>query len=104
MLIQMANLMADVLWTPESGSLQPLQTMLSEHFSYGTDDFIELALACKQSVQDSAELFQIQLTEQIDIEALRREAHRQFETAAFAATLDLDSLEAVVLDHSTRQE
>jgi len=96
LLIHAANLFAEVLWTPGSPCMQSLQWVLAERFDSHVDDLVDLALATKQAVQESAAIFQVELAEQIDVDAVQREARRQFESTAIEATLDLDSLESVM--------
>jgi HD-like signal output (HDOD) protein len=95
-LVYLANLFAEVLWTPRSPHMQALKILLSESIGCDTDALIDLALRCRQAVNESARFFRVHLAGTIDVDAVQRESRRQFETAAIDATLDLDSLEAVV--------
>jgi HD-like signal output (HDOD) protein len=101
LLIYLSHLFSEILWTPMSPHMQAFQSLLAEQFDCDIDTLVDLALGCQQAVRESAEIFQVQLSGEIDIDAVQREARRQFESAALEATLDLDSLEAIFEDHST---
>ena len=60
------------------------------------DGFISLAVECKNEIQSSADLFRVTLAGSIDCKDLLKRALDQYRSDAMDATLDLDSLIAVV--------
>ena len=61
----------------------------------GLDAFIEMALACRNDINESAEAFGIALGDSINSERLIEEARRLSYTTAFEATYVVDALENV---------
>ncbi len=99
-LVYVSHVFAEILWTPAGGHMKAFQALLAELFEIDIDGLLDLALDCQQAVNESAEIFQVKLAGEIDVDAVQDEARRQFESAAIMATLDLDSLEAAFEDHS----
>ncbi len=91
--LKAANLLAEVLWTADSPHMRLLLPLLKTRFDLGVDDLIALATQCKRSVEESVEIFQVRLDNEIDVEALQREASSLYEAAVFELSADLDSLE-----------
>lgn len=91
-----ANLMADALWTSATARVQDVRRLLEAEYGLGIDGFITLAVECKQLIQESAEIYRVQLPGQIDCDELLREARRQYMEEAMEAAIDWDSLAAVV--------
>lgn len=89
-------LLSDVLWMPQSVLLPHARQWLSDHFHIDLDGFISLAMDCKQDILDNAEMFSIHLEGKIDIDLLRREAHRQFRQVALETSLEYDAMTAVL--------
>lgn len=97
--VHAASLLAQVLWVPDSPHMATLQTILQDDFGRNIDGLISLAVDCKTQFADCADLFRVNVSsEEIDADALRREAERQFHLAAIDASLELDTLEAIVED------
>ena len=92
--LKAANLLAEVLWTADSPHMRLLLPLLKTRFDLGVDDLIALATECKRSVEESVDIFQVRLDDEIDVEALEREAHALYEAAVFELSADMDSLEA----------
>ena len=88
--------------------MQLLREMLEEKYDCDIDEFIDVAIACRHDVNESANVFELQLSGDIEIDAVQREAQRQFESLALDAALDFDSIKAFEDDHgalpSNRQE
>ena len=90
-----ANLLSEVLWTPNSPYMQPLQLILSRQFDLDVDDLITLSLRCKETVNKSIEIFSVQLDDHIDLEAIEQQARQQIELASLDTTSDQAILEAI---------
>jgi len=89
-----ANLITEVIWTPACPYMQPLQQVLFRQLGLGIDDLISLVLATQVSINQSSEIFGVQLQEEIDLEEVERLAREQFKVAAFDMADDLDGIEA----------
>jgi HD-like signal output (HDOD) protein len=92
--LKTANLLAEVLWTSDSPHMRLLLPILKTRFDLGIDDLIVLATECKRSVEESVEIFQVRLDDEIDVDALQREAQALYEAALFEMSADLDTHEA----------
>lgn len=90
-----ADVLADALWTPQSPRVQEARRLLEVEFGMGLDDFITLAMECKEAIQDSARTFQVNLAAEIDCDALLEQARQQYMSTAIAAAIDWDSLAAI---------
>ena len=90
-----ADMLADVLWTPQTPRLAEAQRFLTSHFGLDLDGFISLALTCKADVARNAESFRVELAGSIDCAALRKQALSQYKTEAMETAMDWDSLTAV---------
>jgi HD-like signal output (HDOD) protein len=93
--VRAGNLMADVLWTPQSPHLASVRLLLMGHFNLNLDGFIGLARDCKNDVLLNAELFGFQLQGKIDCEALLAQARQQHLDVSLEVAMELDSLIAV---------
>jgi putative nucleotidyltransferase with HDIG domain len=91
--LKAANLLCEVLWTTDSPHMRLLLPLLKTRFDLGVDDLIELATECKHAVEESLDIFQLRLDDEMDIEGLQREARALYEEAVFELTANLDSLE-----------
>jgi HD-like signal output (HDOD) protein len=80
--VRAADLMADVLWTPQSSQVALARQVLEEGFACDLDAFIALAQWCRQEVQTHAEVFGIRFRETIDCDAIRAAAQRLQESAS----------------------
>jgi HD-like signal output (HDOD) protein len=81
--VHAGNLMAHVLWARTEPQLADARSRLRERFSLGQEEFGRLALACKEDVLLSAELFDIRLTgSDLDCKALLDQGRRQHRVAA----------------------
>jgi HD-like signal output (HDOD) protein len=92
-------LMAEALWTPNSPHVQAARRFLEERCDVDLDGFVELALECRNDVEDAAKIFGISVGT-FDCQKLADEARRQSLESALEATLELDALEAVVEGHA----
>lgn len=93
--LKAANLLCEVLWTTDSPHMRLLLPLLKTRFDLGVDDLIELATDCKRAVEESLEIFQLRLDDEIDLDALQREAQALIQEAVFEISADLDGLEFV---------
>lgn len=94
--VRAGDMLADVLWVPGTPRLAEVQEFLATEFKLDLDGFISLAVECKNDVQSSADLFRVTLAGSIDCKDLLKHALNQYRSEAMDATLDLDSLIAVV--------
>jgi HD-like signal output (HDOD) protein len=91
--LKAANLLSEVLWTTDSPHMRLLLPLLKTRFDLGVDDLIVLATECKHAVEESLDIFQLRIDDEIDIEGLQREARALYEEAVFELSADLDHLE-----------
>ncbi|MHB0956110.1 MAG: HDOD domain-containing protein [Pirellulaceae bacterium] len=91
-----ADVLADALWTPESLRVTDARALLESHFGLDLDGFITLAIECKEMLQENAQIFRVQLTGEIDCDALIIQARHQYMATAMEAAIDWDSLASVV--------
>ncbi len=89
------TLLADVLWTPDTPLLPLARKYLHRFFNIGVDDFITLAVECKEDIADAADMFAVELQGEIDCEQLKAEAQRRFRKEAIETSVDYDSMTAV---------
>ncbi|MEM8944072.1 MAG: HDOD domain-containing protein [Planctomycetota bacterium] len=89
-----ANLIAEVIWTPVCPYMQPVQQVMFRQLDLGIDDLIALVLATRESIDESAGIFGVQLHEEIDIEMVELQAREMFKVAALEMADDLDCIEA----------
>lgn len=89
-----ANLIAEVIWTPICPYMQPLQQVLVRKLDLGIDDLITLVLATKTSIEESSDIFGVQLPGEIDLEAVEVQARELFRVAALDIAVDMDCIEA----------
>ena len=94
--VRAGDMLADVLWVPGTPRLAEAQQFLAAQFDLDLDGFISLAVECKNDIQSSADLFRVTLPGAIDCKDLLKRALDQYRSEAMDATLDLDSLMAVV--------
>jgi HD-like signal output (HDOD) protein len=97
--VALSDPFADVLWRPNSPRLGAVRLSLHRAFGLDTDGFITLALACKQELTEQAQLFDVNLAESLDCQALVDRAREQHLAAALETALEYDSLMAVFDDH-----
>jgi len=95
-LLQAGDLLADVLWKPQTASMNAAREHLKIEFGIGTDAFIELAQFCSEEVRMEAEIFGIHLDNLPDVKKLVAQAQAQYLEISLEAALDLDSLETVM--------
>ncbi|MBN1854976.1 MAG: HDOD domain-containing protein [Pirellulales bacterium] len=96
-----SNLLAEVLWIPDSPYIKSLLQILHCHLDLDEDDLIALAVECKKSVNESFQIFQVRINGKIDIDAIQESARKLRDKIALEDAADLDSLEAFMND-STR--
>lgn len=90
-----ADLLADVLWSPNSPCVMDARQLLDSQFGIDLDEFITLALDCKNIVEEMAATFNVQLGGTIDCTRLLADAQRMYQDSALESALDWDSLQAV---------
>ncbi len=95
-LVHSGELLADVLWKPETASVETAHQWMKIHHGINIDEFITLAHACSEEVKLEAEIYGIVLDGPLDIHALLDAAHQQYLEFSLEAALDLDSLTAVL--------
>lgn len=98
--VQAAAEITDVLWNSNSQLLATLRVFLQEQFGMTTDDFIDLAVGCRDDIQLQADLLGVRFQETFDCQALMEQAKRQQFELSLETALDLDSLAANFEDHS----
>lgn len=91
-LLRAGDLLADVLWKPQTSSLQVTRDWLVDQFGLNFDDFIELAKSCSEEVTLEAEIYGIQLENLPDTQKLLEAARTQYLEVSLNTALDLDSL------------
>lgn len=96
LVVSAADMLADVLWTPQGPRMPEVQQLLQSEFRLDLDGFITLAVECKQDIADSAELFRVELAGSIDCEALARSALHQYKAEAVQTALDWDSVASIL--------
>jgi len=94
-IVQVASMMADVLWTPDSPHVQEARRLASTHFQLELDDFITLAVECREIIEENAELYNVDLAGRIDCEQLLERARRLYMEEAMEAAMDWDSIASV---------
>jgi HD-like signal output (HDOD) protein len=99
-LVQAADLVADVLWTTGSPNVLAAQRQLERTHGTNIDQFIDLCRACQKDVQSESDAFGVSLDQGVDCEKLLEQARAQYAQAAMESALELDSLTALVEDHS----
>ncbi len=90
-----ANLMADALWTPQSSQVHAARQLLEAEYRLTLDGFITLAVDCKEIIRDSADVYRVRLSGNIDCDAILEQARAQYMDEAMEAAIDWDSLAAV---------
>lgn len=90
-----ASLMADALWIPDAPQVKAARQLLESEFGMDLDDFITLAVDCKEIIRDNADMYRVTLSQEIDCEALLNQARQQYMEEAMEAAIDWDSLAAV---------
>lgn len=85
-------LMAEALWSPNSPQVAAARTFLEKQCGFDLDDFIELALGCRNDIDESAAAFGIALGKSVNSHALVEEARRVSLETALDATFELESL------------
>lgn len=98
LVVYVSNLISDALWTPRAPQVHEARRLLDSEFGVGTDGFITLAVECKRAINESARIYQVHFSRQIDCDELLREAQRQYREEAMEAAIDWDSLAAVAGD------
>ena len=94
--IQIAEQIAGVLWTRQSSAVTNVRELLASYYDFSVDDFIQLAIDCKQSLSQSAAAFNVTIRDEIDVEDLRSQAMELFVSASVATAVELDGLNSLV--------
>ena len=94
--VRAGDLMADALWVPESSKVPAAKALLETQFGFDLDRFIDLALSCRQDIEQSAHAFGISVGPLDGCEYVLGEAHRLFCEASIDAALEMDSLEMAI--------
>ena len=85
--LRCAELMSDALWAPKSPALAEAQRFLEREYDYDLDDFITLAVDCKEMISQSEETFAIRLPTEIDPQAILEEASRYYAQESAGASV-----------------
>lgn len=94
--VRAGDLMADALWVPDSSKVPATKALLETHFGFDLDRFIDLALSCRQDIEQSAHAFGISVGNSDAYEHVMCEAQRLFCEASIDAALEMDSLEMAI--------
>jgi HD-like signal output (HDOD) protein len=96
LVVQVAAVTAEALWTPDHSRVADARTLLARHYELGVDDFIQLAMECKQWLQGNASIMSLELHSEIDVQQLRNKAMERFVAESVAAAVELDGVSALV--------
>lgn len=88
-----ANLITEVIWTPVCPYMQPLQQVLIRQLDLNIDALITLVLATKESIEESSDIFGVQLQGEINLAAVELQARELFRVAALDLADDFDDAE-----------
>ena len=88
--------MTEAIWNPASAYMQPLQLVVSRQLNLDIDDIIALAINTKGAVQESMQIFGVELQGDIDLEALEDQAHELYAAAASDSSSDTEYLDAFI--------
>lgn len=94
--IQIAVLVAEVLWTPNSAQVSTVRDLLAQYYDFDVDDFIALCVECQQSLKDNAATMDVALQDEINLDELRQKALEMFVAESVAAAVELDGLNSLV--------
>jgi HD-like signal output (HDOD) protein len=94
--VQIATLMAEVLWVPNCMRVTGARELLGEHFALTLDDMIQLAVDCKAWLQSHGETFNLHLHDEIDVDELREQAMERFVAESVATAVELDGLTSLL--------
>lgn len=100
LLVAASDLVADALLTPQSRQVLAAKELLHAEFGLDTDGFIELALACRDEVKDSAASFALPDDHAINCDELIDQSRRLSTEACLEMALEMDSLENTLNDLS----
>lgn len=95
-LLLTANLMTEVLWNPACAYMQPLQQVLNRRLGLEVDELITLALKTEEAINESMDIFGVQIDGEIDLEEVEQQAREQYEQAALDSEDYLGGLETLV--------
>ncbi|MCS7016223.1 MAG: HDOD domain-containing protein [Gemmatales bacterium] len=95
-LVYLAHLTSEIFWQAQCSQLAELRRHLREHFGLDTDQFIDLVRQCAADIESHARLFEVELPERLDCQALEERARQQQMEAAVATALELDTVLAVL--------
>jgi HD-like signal output (HDOD) protein len=95
-MVYLAHKTAELFWQRHCPDLSGLRQQLWEHFGLDTDQFIELVRQCAAEIENHARLFEVDLPEHLDCQALEERARQQQMDAAVAMALELDTVLAVI--------
>lgn len=98
--VQVAAALTDILWTTNNPRLPYVRKLLLEHFGVGTDEFIDLAVGCREDIALQADVLGVKFADTFDCEAILAEARQQHFELSLETALDLDSLASTFDDHS----
>lgn len=94
--VQAAELVAHTLWHPHGTSLLPAQSLIASYFGLDCDDFIQLAIDCKQWLASHADTMSVYLSEEIDTNGLRQRAMEMFVNESVEAAVELDGVTSLI--------
>jgi HD-like signal output (HDOD) protein len=88
-------LMSEALWTPNSPHVTAARSFLHEECRIALDSFIDLAVRCRNDIEESAKAFGVAMDKTVNCQQLIDEARRVSLETALEATLELDAIETV---------
>lgn len=90
--LNVASLMADVLWHPGSGEVARIQSVLQAGYGLGTDSFIDLATKVKEEIALEVATYGFRLGTPLDCRDILDQARRRYVEASLETAMDLDTL------------
>lgn len=99
--VHAGDLVADALWVSESTSVAAAREYLEKHFDLNLDGFIDLAVACREDIEESASIFGVELSTSVSCEQLLATARQLHSEVSLETAIELDSLETAVEELSS---
>ncbi|PAY19158.1 hypothetical protein CKO51_12415 [Rhodopirellula sp. SM50] len=95
MIVHGGTLVSDALWYAGDESIATCRGWLKDRFNLTIDEFIELALACRDEVQLELQVYGVDADMPIDPEELLEQARQRYMESSLTTALDFDSFESV---------
>jgi HD-like signal output (HDOD) protein len=94
--VQVAALVAEALWLPQSPRVDEARRLLGEHYDYNIDAFIDLAVMCKEWLSEHATILNLHLRSEINIDQLRQRAMERFVAESVATAVECDGITSLL--------